>query len=226
MYLLRHGDVDYFDGAGRPFRPNGVSLNAEGEEQARAAAELLAGVSFDRALSSDLPRCVETARILLGSRFHLLETNATLREIQPGRLADIPSAQMEQAFLDAFAGGLGPETRFLAGETFASLCQRVRGWLLEALGDPGWKNLLVVAHGGVNRVILAEAFGRGFLALPALEQDAGCINIIDWDEKGKGLVRLVNYTPYNPAKHGMELTSMERIYGQFQRRATGEASHD
>ena len=47
------------------------------------------------------------------------------------------------------------------------------------------------------------------------EQDAGCINMIDVDEQGFTIVRLLNYTPYNAAKQGLELTTMERYFLEF-----------
>src|SRR5262249_15014589 len=57
IYLVRHADVSYFDGDGRPVRPDTVPLNPEGRRQAEALARELAAVPFDRAVSSDLPRC-------------------------------------------------------------------------------------------------------------------------------------------------------------------------
>ena len=44
IYLLRHGDVSYFDEHGRPFWPATVPLNQEGRLQAEAAGRVLAEV--------------------------------------------------------------------------------------------------------------------------------------------------------------------------------------
>ena len=49
------------------------------------------------------------------------------------------------------------------------------------LGEPGWKQILIVAHEGINRLILSWASGAGLVATPAFEQDTGCINVIDFD---------------------------------------------
>jgi probable phosphoglycerate mutase len=215
IYLLRHGDVSYFDEQGKPFRPSTVPLNPEGRLQAEAARRVLAGVPLDRALASDLVRSVETTDLVIAGRSLRLETSPELREIQPGRLADIPADAVEQAFLLAFSGGIDRDTRFLAGETFGSLVDRVLNRLHLLLADPGWHQLLLVAHGGVNRTILAHALGLGLHGFSALEQDPGCINILDVDHVGRWLVRLMNYTPYNAAKEGMELTTMEQIYLQY-----------
>jgi probable phosphoglycerate mutase len=94
---------------------------------------------------------------------------------------------------------------------------RVQACLQELLADSSWQHLLIVAHGGVNRTILAQALGLDLRGLGLFEQDPGCINILDVDRAGRWLVRLVNYTPYNPAKVGLELTTMERLYLQYRR---------
>ena len=39
VYLVRHGEVSYFDDAGTPHRPDLVPLNEEGREQARELAK-------------------------------------------------------------------------------------------------------------------------------------------------------------------------------------------
>ena len=60
IYLMRHAQVRYFEGV----RPEQVLLTDEGRRQAQAAATALAGVRFDRVLTSGLPRTLETARIV------------------------------------------------------------------------------------------------------------------------------------------------------------------
>jgi probable phosphoglycerate mutase len=222
IYLLRHGDVSYFDEQGRPFRPATVPLNPDGRLQAEAAGRVLAEVPLDRVLASDLVRSAETANLVIAGRSLHVEACADFREIQPGRLADIPAGGVEQAFLQAFSGGINRETRFLGGETFGSLLERVLGALQTLLNDRGWQHLLLVAHGGVNRTILAHALGFDLRGFGVLEQDPGCINILDIDSGGRWLVRLVNYTPYNAVKKGMELTTMEQLFLQYCKREPSE----
>jgi probable phosphoglycerate mutase len=221
IYLLRHGEVSYFDAQGRPYRPNSVPLNEEGRGQAEAAAVALADVLLDRVLTSDLERCVETAKVVSGARNLPLVLCPELREVQPGRLADIPAGSIESAFVGAFAGTIDRQTQFLNGETFGSLSDRVLACYRKVLADPGWRHLLIVAHGGVNRVLLGQALGSGWSCFAALEQDPGCINILDVDPEGRHVLRLVNYTPYSAVKVGMAMTTMEKLYCQFRRAAGG-----
>jgi probable phosphoglycerate mutase len=215
LYLVRHGDVSYFGDDGRPFRPTGVGLNEAGRRQARLLGDALRDVPLDRAVTSDLPRCLETADIILAGRPVPRTARAELREIQPGRLADIPPGQVADAFLGAFGRGVGRESRFLGGETYGSLVDRVLPSFLEVLRDPGGANVLIVAHGGVNRVILAHALGLEPCGFLAAEQDPGCLNIIDVADDGDCLVRLLNFTPGSPLKADINLTTMESLYRQF-----------
>lgn len=218
LYLMRHGEVSYFDDQGQPFRPNTVPLNLAGRAQAEAAGRALADVPLDRVVTSGLDRSVETARIVVAGRGLPIETRAELREIQPGRLADIPAEDRARVFVGAFTDGVTRDTCFLAGETFGALLDRVLPCVRELLAEPGWRHLLIVAHGGVNRAILAHALGLDLAGFACFEQDPACINILDVDVAGRWLVRLLNHTPYNDAKRGLELTTMERLYEDYRRR--------
>ena len=60
IYLMRHGSVTYFDGDGKPFLPEMVPLNPQGQAQATAAGAIFAAekIRFDRVIVSGLPRTV------------------------------------------------------------------------------------------------------------------------------------------------------------------------
>jgi broad specificity phosphatase PhoE len=214
LYLMRHGEVNYFE-QGRPAPPEGVHLNEQGRAQAAAAARTLADISFDRAVTSGLPRTEQTAAIVLGERALPIEIEPELREIRGGRLADIPPEELRRTFVDALTRRLSAADTFLLGESFGDFRDRVLPAFHALLADRSWASMLLVAHGAVNRVILADALGLDLHGLGHIEQDAGCINLLDFDEQGYAIVRLVNYTPYNPLKHGLALTTMERYFLDF-----------
>ncbi|HEX5503926.1 MAG TPA: histidine phosphatase family protein, partial [Thermomicrobiales bacterium] len=179
---MRHAEVSYFDGDGRPYQPHTVPLTPAGREQAAAAARVLAPVSLDRVVVSGLPRTLETARIVVGERPLTPEACPALREIEGGRLRDIPEADLEATIAGAFVHNLGRETRFLGGETFGALLDRAVPAFHALCAQPSWRHLLVVAHGGVNRALLLDALGAGVASFGALEQDPACINIIDVED--------------------------------------------
>jgi broad specificity phosphatase PhoE len=207
---MRHAAVAYFEN-GRPLRAEGVVLTEEGREQARAAAETLAGVPFDRVLTSGLPRTLETARIVAPDVAP--ESWPELRELEGGRLADIPEDELERTFVGAFRDVVPEESRFLGGETIASLLDRVLPAVDRLVADAGWDVVLAVLHGGVNRAILSYALTAGRTFLGNLEQSPGCINVLDVGDDW--VVRAVNVTPYDLAHRRGRLTTMEELWTHF-----------
>jgi broad specificity phosphatase PhoE len=210
IFLMRHGQVAYFED-GRPLRQQLVPLTAEGREQAAAAAELLEGITFDRVVTSDLPRTVETARIVAPTVEP--ESWPELREIESGRLDEIPEDALEAAFLGAWRDVVPEEARFLGGETIGSLFDRVIPALERLRADSDWDVLLAVLHGGVNRAILSYALTGGRAMLGNFEQSPACINILDVGDDW--VVRGVNHTPYDPAHLRNRLRTMEELWGEF-----------
>ncbi len=211
LYLMRHGDVSYFDEQGRPHPPNDVALTARGEQQAQAAARVLAGINFQRVISSDLPRTIATAAVSSGRRINP-ERRRELREIQPGRLSEIPREGLADHFLKSFDVAITSESRFLNGESFGSLMERIGAFWRELAADLSWNSVLIVAHGGVNRALITHALGLDLKLFGSLEQDAGCINILDIDDRARALVRLLNFSPADPAKEQHRFTTMEDLY--------------
>jgi probable phosphoglycerate mutase len=220
IYLLRHGDVNYFDGAGRPQPPHSVPLNVDGIVQAEAAAAALLPVPLDRAVHSGLPRTMETAAIILRGRGVAVEVCAGAHK------GDGLEGGFEAYFTGAFRGSLTRDSRFLGGESFGEFADRVLPAFQALLSRNDWRHLLIVAHGGVNRVILCHALGTGLEGLARLEQEAGCINVIDVHEDGVLLVRQVNFTPYSPVKDNLWATTLEKIYLEHWERAAAALSRE
>ena len=54
------------------------------------------------------------------------------------------------------------------------------------------QDVLVVGHGGVNRIILLNAIGAPLAGLFNIEQNYGCLNIIDYYADGRATVKLLN----------------------------------
>jgi broad specificity phosphatase PhoE len=210
IYLMRHAEVSYFED-GRPLHPDGVPLTAAGREQAEAAARTLAGIEFDRVLTSGLPRTVETARIVAPAGEP--ESWRDFRELE-GRFGEIPPEELERTFVGAFDDVVLEETRFLGGETIGSLFDRVIPALERLLADESWDIVLAVLHGGVNRAILSYALTGERLFLGNLEQAPACIDVLDVGDSG-WILRAVNLTPYDPAHRRTRSTTMEELWSQF-----------
>jgi broad specificity phosphatase PhoE len=210
IYLMRHARVAYFED-GRPLHPETVPLTEEGRDHASAACAALAGIHFDRVITSGLPRTLETARIVAPDRE--AESWPELREIESGRLAEIPEDELERAFVEAWRDVVPEEARFLGGETVGSLLDRVLPAVDRLLADRDWDVVLAVLHGGVNRAILSYALTGGRAFLGNFEQSPGCINILDVGDDW--VVRAVNITATDLAHRDGRLRTMEELWAEF-----------
>ena len=217
IYLLRHGAVEYLNPDGtRVENARDVALTAAGREQAERLAQLLAGVEFDRVVHSDLPRTRETAEIVLGDgRALTLEAAPEFREVHVGDVDRVPADRMKTEFAYGFETAADPQASFPGGEPFGEFLERVVAGFETLLRQPGWSRMLLVAHGGTNRVILSWMARGGLDSIASFEQDECCLNVLDVDvvhgEAARRYVRVMNLTPWNPAKDGLFLTTMECI---------------
>jgi broad specificity phosphatase PhoE len=210
IYLMRHARVAYFED-GRPLRPESVPLTGKGREEARAAAELLEGIHFDRVITSGLLRTIETARIVAPGAQP--ESWPELREIESGRLGDIPEDDLERTFVEAWRDVVPEEARFLGGESIGSLLDRVIPAVDRLLADNDWDVLLAVLHAGVNRAIFSHALTGGRALFGNLEQSPACINVLDVGDDW--VVRVVNVAPLDLMHRENRLRTMEELWAEF-----------
>ena len=228
IFLMRHGDVTYFDDSGRAIDPESVPLNERGREEASAAGREFAAqkVRFDRVIVSGLPRTVETARRVLEATGQSIdiETWPEWQEIRGGKLKDLTTADIERAFLSVFDGVVPEDMQFLGGETIAELLDRALPAVAKLREDRSWDTVLLVLHGGVNRALLSHAItagGRAFFG--HLSQATGCINALDvGDKSGDWVVHAINHSPPSPLHADVRNTTMELLYAQFVRYKAGD----
>jgi len=210
LYLMRHAEVSYFGDDGSPVNPAGVPLNEEGVAQAKAVARALGEIEIDRIVTSGLPRTLETASIVAPGRD--AESWPELREIQGGRLSEIPADALHHEFVHAFRGVIPNDARFLRGESIGELFDRVLPALERLLADE-WDTALAVLHGGVNRAILSYALTGERMFLGPFEQAPACVNVLDVGDDW--IVRAVNVAPYDLAHLAHRQTTMERYWAEY-----------
>jgi len=218
LYLMRHAEVSYLGERD----PEVVRLTERGLEQAGAARRALEDVAFDLAVTSTLPRTVETAEVVAPA----LEAERwdDLAEWRGGRLTEIPPEELERAFLGALLIRDEGE-RFMGGESLGEALDRVLP-AFDRLVAREWDTALAVLHGGVNRILISRALTGERRYFGNFEQAPACINVLDLgperDGTARWVVRTVNYIPYDPL-HPARTTTMEQYWdelqGWFDRRA-------
>lgn len=219
MYLARHGEVSYFE-PGRDPGDHDPALNQTGVAQAEALGQLLAEAPIDLAVCTGLRRTEQTARLAIAGRDLPIGIIEGLSEAKTGSFEGIESfAEMENLVTRAFDHAEEPDARFLTGESYAALWDRVAEAWAGLIGRSDWNCAFVACHGVVNRTILAQALGTGPQIYRRIEQDPGCLNVLDIDGEGPNArvdyVRLLNFTPYNATKEGMLETTLETLWRQF-----------
>lgn len=151
--LLRHGEVE---GAQWAFRGStDVPLSVDGLAQMNAVGEALSGVQLSSIATSPLQRCRLFAQSLSDSCSTQLDTLHEMREMDFGDWEGKGSQEVDGELLKQFWAtpiGFCPP----GGESFDDFSLRVihgwNGWLSSADGE----HRLLVAHGGVIRVLLAH----------------------------------------------------------------------
>ncbi len=193
IYLVRHGSV--VGAETRRFIGHlDVALSPAGEAEAAALGRRLAGSKLAAAYCSDLARTRRTAEIL--TRPHGLEAVPLpeLREFSMGRWEGLTAAEiraLDPAAFEAWMADVG-RFQFPDGESLADVS--ARAWpAFEGIATrhPG-SQVLVVAHGGPNRIILCRALGIRPERILTLGQDYAALSVLERGPSGWTL-RLLNH---------------------------------
>ncbi len=192
LYLIRHGQVvTYADKSYNGHRD--VEITAHGIRQMEAVADRLRGEPLAGVYCSDLIRARRGADII--AAFHGLTPHPTpaLRELDVKLWEGLNADGVEERFPGAFDAWReqGADYRIPGGERVRDLAERVIPVLREIVRSHVGQAVALVSHGGVNRVILADALGIGFDRLYSIEQDYGCMNIVDYCAD-YAVVKLIN----------------------------------
>ena len=152
LYVVRHGESET-NLAKRWTGWMDVSLTGKGREDAKKAGDFLKNIEFDRVLSSDLRRAVQTAETALPGC--VPETSPLFREIDLGSLAGQPLADLtaEQRARNAVLGYVD-----FGGESKEQFRGRVRQ-AMEKLETLDCETAAVFTHGGWMRGLLDEVVG-------------------------------------------------------------------
>jgi alpha-ribazole phosphatase/probable phosphoglycerate mutase len=159
-----------------------VPLSPVGLRQADALAARLGGEPIEAVYTSDLRRARQSAAPLAAARGVAAVPVPALREVAMGRWDGLTAAEIRARDPELWERWVGDPVgiSFPGGESVADLRARVL---------PAWRALIerhaggyvaVVAHGGVNRVILAEALGLPPGNLLRLAQDHAGWSVLEY----------------------------------------------
>lgn len=201
LYLMRHGQVVNH----HEFRYNGhfdVDITDAGVLQMERLSGFFSKERLSAVYSSDLQRAVKGA-VIIGERLGLKPVKVrALRELHLGRWEGLTRDEAAErypeeawfSFKDLATGKLKE------GESLEELKKRVMPAIDGIIGKHAGGAVAVVAHGGVNRVILSDAMRLPLANFFRIEQDYGCLNVIDCFHDGVKVVKLLNGGPNQELK--------------------------
>ncbi len=194
VYLMRHGEVVN----GGEKRYNGhidVDITEKGVHQMIRLAALLAGKSISAIYSSDLIRSVKGAQII-AERVGIAPTALRdLRERSVGAWEGMTAEEIRERFPSEYAQWRADLLNYRppgGGECLLNVQTRILAAFSKLVSSHPDQEIAMLLHGGVNRVIIADALRMDMMNLFRIDQAFGALNIIDYHESGMAVVRLVN----------------------------------
>jgi len=200
LVVVRHGRTAW--NAERRFQGHtDVPLDDEGRAQATALAALLAAETFASAVTSDLARAQETARIVLGARTLPLRIDPDWREMRFGTWEGLTWPEIVAAHpeLDA-ANETAPRVYTPSGgESFDDLCARIDTALARVIREtPDDGSALIATHAGPLHAMLRVLLGgdqADALKVRFLTASVSRFARVD----GRWSLAALNQTGYEPA---------------------------
>lgn len=194
LYLIRHGEIM----GAQKRKYNGhrdVPLSDNGKVQLGCVAEFLKEKAALNAIyASDLSRSIESARIIGEPQSLQPLLMPAFRERSFGQWEGMTFDEIAAQNPDAFYAWARDPLNFspVGGESTASVRNRVMPAFEELRAKHDGHKIAIVAHGGVNRIILCELLGVPLQNIFRIEQDFGALNIIEF-LKDMPVVKKLNF---------------------------------
>lgn len=210
FYLVRHGATANENGESEVKRYKGsidVPLSEKGVEQIRRTAAFIRAKVFtsgppkfhasglSAVYCSPLSRALKSAEII-AEPFGLTPIiMSDLRERSFGIWEGMSFSEIKEQYPEEFEAWAGNPLKYspIGGESTVEVRDRTIKALEEILNGAAKTNtdIAIVAHGGVNRIILCHIMGIPLENIFRIEQDFAAVNIIEFWEKYP-VVKLLN----------------------------------
>lgn len=194
LYLMRHGEVanaqkiclnGHFD----------VDLSDHGRGQSKQFADQLSTFPISAVYSSDLKRTREGADLVAHPHGLTPSYCPELRELSFGKWEGMSVKELNELHPGMLDHRFKNPDTFQAdgGESFQDLSDRVLPRFHEIAQKHLGETIAIVAHGGVNRVVLCDLLGFPLKNLFRISQEYAAVNRILY-KPGSPLVDIVNGT--------------------------------
>jgi len=178
IYLVRHGESEWNVQSLMQGKTSGVPLTKTGIKQARAIEAKLKKIKFAAIFSSDLMRARQTAQIIAWQRKLAVITARAIRERSFGAYEGKTLEQYQEDLRETLKRfeALSDKDKFKfvyphGIEGIGATVARVITFLREVSVAYTGKNVLVISHGGVLRLLLIHLGYGTFSQLPPFSID-------------------------------------------------------
>ena len=194
LVLVRHGEPEAAT-RGRCYGKLDVPLSAGGREQVERAAERLRRSPLGAVYASPRRRARESAEIIAASCALDVRIEEGVCEINFGLFEGLTYDEIARRFPDEYRAWMERPTEidFPGGESFARMRERVESSAAKLCAAHAGGAIAIVAHGGVNRIILAAALRMNASDIFRLEQSYAGVSVLDYYDQTP-VVRCVNAT--------------------------------
>lgn len=147
LYVARHGQT-VWNAQNKVCGITDVELTEKGIDQAKKLADLVQNYNIDIIISSPLKRAVETSKIVADKNNIVMQIEESLIEQNYGIYEGVD--RKDAGFL---ANKRNFAYRYPNGESMMQVAYRIYG-LIDKIGEQYQdKNVLLICHGGVSRII-------------------------------------------------------------------------
>ncbi len=152
---------------------------------------------LDAVYCSDLRRAVKSAEIIAKAFGLIPETMEELRERNFGKWEGMSFDEIKEKYPEDFNAWVKNPLMFrpTGGESTLEVKERSIKALDRIIDNHSGGDIAIVAHGGVNRVILCQLLEVPLENIFRIEQDYAAINIIEF-HSSYPVIKTINHIPY------------------------------
>ncbi len=180
LLLVRHGVTEH--NSNQQFAGyTDTELTDEGFRQAEKLSNRLAGENIDAIYSSDLKRAVVTAEAIASRHKAEIIQSPEIREMNYGDAEGMTFSEIHERYpeiaeliIDLDAG-----LNFPGGESFKEFVKRTCRFLDIVREYEEDQTVLIVAHGGVLRVLVCDLLGIGYDHFRQIRIDNASLSMVD-----------------------------------------------
>jgi broad specificity phosphatase PhoE len=195
IFLIRHGETAW-NSEGIFRGQSDIPLNERGLQQARATGEYLQAIDFNAVFYSPLSRARQTADALCRDRIIKPQSVDAFIDISFGPWEGQAYSKLETHYPEAIRiWREEPEKHQLEGaETLEEAKARAFNKLLRLAEENSGKNIAIVTHRVILKLLLLAAVGLNSSAFWKVKQDTCCINLLEYSAAKSFIIVKLNET--------------------------------